>query len=77
MYVFRVVLMYLTPFALGGLYYKAFHSLTVAIVATVLMLGVTIWRREKAAAVYRAAVKDVHSMIKDERAARETTGKTP
>lgn len=70
MYVLRVTLMYLTPFALGAFDYYALHrSLPFAAVLTVLLLGVTIWRREKAAAVYRAAVKDIEGIVREGRPA--------
>ena len=52
MYVLRVTLMYLTPFAAGGFDYALAHrSLPFAAAVTVILLGVTVWRREKAAAM--------------------------
>jgi len=66
MYVLRVTLMYLTPFAAGGFDYALAHrSLPFAAAVTVILLAVTVWRREKAAAMYRAAVKDVEAIIRE------------
>ena len=56
MYVFRVLLMYLTPFAAGGFGYAMTRSLAGAAVVTMVGLGVTVWRRESEAAMWRAAV---------------------
>jgi hypothetical protein len=65
MYVLRVTLMYLLPFAGGVGDYVTGRSLPFAAGATVFLLGVVVWRREKAFAMYRRAVKDVEGIIRD------------
>jgi hypothetical protein len=63
MYVFRVTLMYLIPFAAGWFAYTEVHSYPYATALTLFGLGLAVYRREKAFAMYRRAVKDVEDII--------------
>jgi hypothetical protein len=67
MYVLRVTLMYLTPLAAGWFGYALTHSLPYAAAMTVILLGVTVWRRESEAAMWRAAVRDIHGIVREGR----------
>jgi len=67
MYVFRVLLMYLLPFAAAALYYAMNYSLAWAEGVAIIMLGLVAWRRERDAALWRDAVKDIHGIIKEGR----------